>query len=156
VALLDAHGWSAPDEAGYPTGYEIVERYLEPLAATPEIAPALRLNPKVLGVARAGIDKLRDTGRDEAPFELLVVDLASAVIDASGTWTRPNPLGAGLPASGETALAERIAYGIPDVLGGARARHAGKRVLWWAAGIRRSTRSWIWSHCGSPSPPPRL
>ena len=136
VELLERHGWAAPDEAGYPTGDEIVGRYLEPLAATPEIASTLRLNAKVLGVARSGIDKLKDTGRDEAPFELLVEEagvehryLASAVIDASGTWTHPNPLGAGLPASGETALAGRIAYGIPDVLGEARARYAGRRVL---------------------------
>ena len=56
--------------------------------------------------------------------------LARAVIDASGTWTRPNPLGAGgLPAVGERALADRIAYGIPDVLGRERERYAGKRVL---------------------------
>ena len=51
------------------------------------------------------------------------------MIDASGTWTRPNPLGAGLPATGERALADRIAYGIPDVLGDDRARYAGKRVV---------------------------
>src|SRR5690606_18510972 len=55
---------------------------------------------------------------------------ARAVIDASGTWTRPNPLGAsGLPAIGERAAGDRIAYGIPDVLGAARQRYAGKRVL---------------------------
>ena len=52
------------------------------------------------------------------------------MIDASGTWTRPNPLGAGgVPAAGERAHADRIAYGIPDVLDGARERYAGKRVL---------------------------
>src|SRR6185436_1966772 len=55
---------------------------------------------------------------------------ARAVIDAAGTWTQPNPLGAGgLPAAGERAHAERIAYGIPDVLGADRARYAGRRVL---------------------------
>ena len=124
VALLERHGWTAPDPTGYPTGDEIVTRYLEPLAATPEIAPTSAAERPGVGVARAGIDKLKDAGRDEAPFELLVDEggverryLASAVIDASGTWTRPNPLGAGLPASGEAALRERIAYGIPDVLG---------------------------------------
>ncbi len=136
VALLERHGWTMPDGSGYPTGDELVARYLEPLAATPELAPALHLGARVLGVARAGIDKLKDPGRDEAPFELLVEAAgverryqAAAVIDASGTWTRPNPLGAGLPASGETALAERIAYGIPDVLGARRRRYAGKRVV---------------------------
>src|SRR6185436_10262033 len=56
--------------------------------------------------------------------------LVRAVIDASGTWTRPNPLGAGgLPAAGEREHASRIAYGIPDVLGTDRARYGGKRVL---------------------------
>ena len=41
--------------------------------------------------------------------------LASAVVDASGTWTSPNPLGAdGYPALGETENAARITYGIPD------------------------------------------
>ncbi len=117
VALLERHGWTRPDAAGYPTGDELVTRYLEPLAATGEIAPTLRLNAKVLGVARAGFDKLKDGGREDAPFELLVDELgverrflASAVIDASGTWTRPNPLGAGLLASGEAALrrADRV------------------------------------------------
>ena len=137
VALLERHGWSAPDPDGYPTGDEIVERYLEPLAATPEIAAALHLGARVTGVTRAGIDKLKDAGRDDAPFELVIDEsgverrvLARAVIDASGTWTRPNPLGAGgLPAAGERALGNRIVYGIPDVLDRDRARYAGKRVL---------------------------
>ena len=38
VELLERHGWTAPAADGYPTGREIVERYLEPLAAMPEIA----------------------------------------------------------------------------------------------------------------------
>ena len=56
--------------------------------------------------------------------------LAGAVIDASGTWTSPNPAGAsGLPALGERAASRRIRYGMPDVLGAERARYAGRRVL---------------------------
>src|SRR4051812_41106613 len=137
VELLERYGWSAPDGDGYPTGSELVERYLEPLAATPEIAAGLHLGARVTAVTKAGIDKLKDAGRDEAPFELVVDQggrerrvLARAVIDASGTWTRPNPLGAGgLPAAGERAHADRIVYGIPDVLGGDRSRYAGRRVL---------------------------
>ena len=137
VELLERHGWTAPDAEGYPTGVEIVERYLEPLAATPEIAQTLHVGAKVTGVTRAGIDKLKDAGRDEALFELVIEErgserryLAAAVIDASGTWTRPNPLGAGgLRAAGERAHADRIVYGIPDVLGAERARYAGNRVV---------------------------
>ena len=54
------------------------------------------------------------------------VQLASirprAIIDASGTWQNPNPLGAsGLQAIGEAEAADFIAYGIPDVLGADRA-----------------------------------
>jgi len=57
------------------------------------------------------------------------------VIDASGTWFGPNPAGAsGLPAIGEDAAKDRIAYGMPDVLGAQRARYAGKVVAVLGAG----------------------
>jgi len=103
----------------------------------PGIAESLHLGARVASVTRYGIDKLKDAGRDAAPFQLLVKEqreerryLARAVIDASGTWTRPNPLGAGgIPAAGEREHADRIAYGIPDVLGGARGRYRDRRVL---------------------------
>ena len=123
--LLERAGWEAPPADGYPTGAEIVERYLEPLAALPEIAGRLRLGARVTAVTKAGVDKLKDAGRDAAPFELVVEQygeehrhLAAAVIDASGTWTNANPVGAGgLPAAGERLAGERISHGIPDVLG---------------------------------------
>lgn len=137
--LLAAHEtWVEPDGEGYPTGREFVERYLNPLADLPEIRLRLRLSSRVLQVTRAGVDKLKDAGRDEAPFVLTVrradggeeTVLAKAVIDASGTTTTPNPLGAaGVPAIGERQLDHRVFYGIPDVLGAERARFAGKRVL---------------------------
>src|ERR671911_497373 len=48
----------------------------------------------------------------------------------AGTYTSPNPLGAGgVPAVGEAAARDRIVYGIPDVLDHERARYAGRRVL---------------------------
>jgi len=135
--LLEADGWVAPPAEAYPTGAEIVEQYLEPLAALPALRRRIRYGSRVTAVTRAGIDKLKDAGRDEAPFELIVDRngreqrvLARAVIDASGTWTKPNPLGAGgVPAAGERSAADRIAYRIPDVLGRDRARYAGKRVM---------------------------
>jgi hypothetical protein len=62
-------------------------------------------------------------------------DLARAVVDASGTWTSPNPLGAGgILAEGEAEQVDRIAYGIPDVLGRDRDTYAGKTVLVVGAG----------------------
>src|SRR5699024_814769 len=63
--------------------------------------------------------------------------LASAVIDASGTWSTPNPLGqAALLAPGErqAVAAGRITPPLPDVLGRDRDRVAGKRVMVTGAG----------------------
>ena len=47
----------------------------------------------------------------------------------AGTWFSPNPGGSGgVPATGESESARRISYGMPDVLGEARQRYAGKRI----------------------------
>lgn len=138
AALLEAQGWERPAGCDYPTGRDLVERYLAPLAATPEIAPRLRLGVRVESVSRLGFDKMKTAGREGAPFLLRVrrADgreesiLARAVIDASGTWSRPSPLGAGgVPAAGEREAADRIFYGIPDAAGVHRQRYAGRRVL---------------------------
>lgn len=137
-ALLEAAGWDAPEETELPTGGEIVERYLRPLANLPQIAPGLRLGATVTAITRKGLDKVSNAGRDKAPFEIRWKDaagneqavLARAVIDASGTWSQPNPMGVdGLPVLGERSVADRIAHGIPDVLGAERAAYAGKTVL---------------------------
>lgn len=136
--LLEATGWTAPDKTALPTAGEIYERYLKPLAGLPAIRAALNLNSRVVAISRAGFDKVKTAGRERAPFVLSIREpgghqrraLARAVIDCSGTWSEPNPLGAdGLPVPGEVDLAARIAYGIPDILGAQRARYAGKRVL---------------------------
>ncbi len=136
--LLGEAGWVAPEPEAYPTGHELVEQYLAPLAATPQLRGHIRLGARVIAVARQGFDKMKTGGREAAPFVLHVVDraeneevlLARAVIDASGTWDAPNPLGAnGLPAVGERAAAAWIHYGIPDVLGAARVTYAGTRTL---------------------------
>lgn len=137
-AMLHEQGWQAPDPEAYPTGRELVERYLVPLTRVAGVQGALYLKTRVLAVSRKGLDKVKTAGREEAPFVLRIQTadgeeqevLARAVIDASGTYQTPNPLGAhGLPALGERHLQARIFYGIPDVLGAQRARYAGRRVL---------------------------
>jgi hypothetical protein len=134
-ALLTAAGWRHPPEDAVPTGAELVEHYLEPLAALPSLASRIHLNARVVAVTRKGSDKVRTAGREALPFVLRVAGPdgglrnieARAVIDASGTWETPNPAGAdGLPAIGEEAAAAHIATGIPDVLGKAQARYAGR------------------------------
>src|SRR3954469_3912349 len=118
--ILDRRSWRAPDADAYPTGRDLVERYLVPLAATPEIAPHLHLGHTVTSVTRQGLDKLKTAGRDTAPFAITVrsrdgerIFLTRAVVDASGTHLSPNPLGAsGTFAKGERTAASRIRYGI--------------------------------------------
>ncbi|WP_411150657.1 NAD(P)-binding domain-containing protein [Streptomyces sp. A30] len=134
--LLAPTGWVRPDGAAYPTGGDWAEQYLQPLADV--LGGKVRYGATVTGVARAGRDRIVDSGRDEQPFtvhiqladgreELLA---ARAVIDASGTWSTPSPAGAdGLPALGEKTAAERISYQVPDLGDPAvRARYAGKRT----------------------------
>src|SRR3546814_18291860 len=74
AALLERHGWSRPDAQAFPTGRELAERYLDPLAATPEIAPRLRLGTRVVGIARTGLGKVRTRGREGAAFEIRTLD----------------------------------------------------------------------------------
>jgi thioredoxin reductase len=136
-ALLRRGGWAEPDGDALPTGAEMLTEYLQPLAKLPEIAPHLRVGARVMTVTRAGHDKMKTPGRAEAPFELRIRPsggeesiLARAVIDASGTYGVPNPLGAsGVAAIGEADCRERIVYGIPDVLGMDRPRYAGRSVV---------------------------
>ena len=136
--LLEQTTWTAPDPERYPTGGEIVDQYLEPLAATSALRGRIRTGQTVTSVVRSGFDKMTTLGRDESPFAITVQTasgdeetvLVKAVVDASGTSNRPNPAGAaGVMAIGEQAVGDRIVYGIPDVLGDQRSRYAGKRVL---------------------------
>ncbi|WP_298255011.1 FAD-dependent oxidoreductase [Bradyrhizobium sp.] len=140
--LLAPTGWNSPDPAIYPTGAELLERYVEPLSTKTALRDVIRTNSRVTAVGRAGFDKAKTKGREAAPFEIRYQNgkgpetlRAEAVIDASGTWNSPNPAGdGGLPAIGEREAAARFAYGMPDVLGRDRARYAGKTVAVLGAG----------------------
>ena len=80
---------------------------------------------------------MNDANRADSPFVLRWRDRdgeehetqARAVVDATGAWTQPNPIGVnGLPVLGEAAAREFIDYGIPNVRA-ERERFAGKRIL---------------------------
>jgi thioredoxin reductase len=131
--LLGPTGWTAP-ESGYPTGAEWIDGYLAPLAKALE--DRVRYDARVIGVSRKGRDRLVDADRAEQPFTVHLVDgegnesrlEARAVIDASGTWRRPNPAGAdGLPALGERAAGDLLAYQVPNRA--EAARYAGKHTV---------------------------
>ncbi len=135
--LLAQINWQAPDDESFPNGGDVVRSYLQPLATHAAIAPHIQLGARVIHIARVGCDKQKSKGRNDQPFVVRFEQdgveheiVARAVIDASGTFNTPNPLGAnGVPAMGERVAASRIFYGIPDVLSEHRARYANKRVL---------------------------
>lgn len=140
--LLESTGWSPPPQDFLPTAGAMIDLYLRPLAELPEIASRLKLAHRVTSIAREGFDKVKSKGREDAAFVIRCTTpqgereyRAWAVLDATGTWVKANPLGAnGLPAIGEAENAAHIAYGMPDVLGSARQRYAHKRVLVAGAG----------------------
>src|SRR6185503_19919622 len=125
-----------------PTAGEVVRDYLVPLSRSSRLAKHIRTGARVIAVLRASHDKVKTAGRESAPFVLQVEEqgriteyTARAVLDASGTWNQPNPIGAhGLAAIGERENASRIAHGMPDILGAARSRYAGRKVLVIGAG----------------------
>ncbi|ELB89952.1 putative oxidoreductase [Rhodococcus wratislaviensis IFP 2016] len=135
--LLDTTDWTAPDDDAYPTGQDWTDNYVQPLAAA--LGDIVQLGTEVIGVARRGRDRVVDAGRDTEPLSVHIrrADgtedrvLAQAVIDASGTWGTPNPLGGeGLPALGERAATEVIEYRVPDVDDpDVRDRYASKHIV---------------------------
>ncbi len=133
------HLAEAPSGSECPTGDELAERLLEPLAALPAIAPNLRLGTRVLDVGREGLlkhEEIANNERAHRPFRLVLTDgtrewteTADVVIDATGTYGNPNRLGdAGIAAPGERALDGEIRRQIPD-FGRDAADWAGKTVL---------------------------
>lgn len=136
--LLDTTGWVAPDPDALPAGQELIDDYLTPLAEA--LGDRIQTGFRVVAVSRDGIDKTRSVHRAETPLLVRVrtangteKDLtANVVLDASGTWNQPNPLGrSGLPAPGEHTASERgqITAPLPDVLGTERHRFANRRVF---------------------------
>ncbi|MDQ0755948.1 FAD-dependent oxidoreductase [Arthrobacter sp. B3I4] len=143
VRLLAATGWEAPAPAALPTGGELIDQYLAPLAALPAIASRLHTGARVTAVTRLGMDKTHSRNRATTPFLVRVEEAnggtrdyqAAAVIDASGTWSTRNPLGiSGLPAAGESAAAAHISTPLPDVLGRDREAFAGRTAVVVGAG----------------------
>jgi thioredoxin reductase len=134
--LLAPTGWTAPDADAYPTGEQWATRYLQPLADA--LGDRVVYDTTVTGVARRGRDRVVDSGREGQPFTAHLREAdgreyrvqVRAVVDASGTYATPNPLGAdGYPAAGERAATSRIAYRVPNVDDPAdRARYGGRRT----------------------------
>ena len=163
VSYSQPVGWSRPAPDRYPTGGDWTELYLQPLANV--LGDRVRYNATVTGVAKRGRDLLVDSGRDAEAFTVHVTTpdgeeriLARAVIDASGTWKMPNPLGGdGLPATGESALSDRISYRVPDLSDETtRQRYAGKHVAIAGTGASAQTALVAFSRLAEQHPGTRV
>ncbi|WP_391118356.1 NAD(P)-binding domain-containing protein [Psychrobacillus sp. L3] len=134
--LLEKHGWTSPSLKKLPLGSELIEEYLLPLSKLPEIKPFLLLNTKVNSISKKGLDKMKTLNRDKSPFVLYLEENGlskkievRAVIDATGTWSNPNPINAdSIWTKEEKELKQHIYYGIPDIQGEHQARYKGKRI----------------------------
>jgi thioredoxin reductase len=138
-ALLEEHGHSLPDPAGYPTGEELVTQYLEPIRDALCGKVEFRFATDVIAIGRGRVLKnshIGDGVRDDLPFRVFIEsdageDLleADVVIDASGVLDTPNFMGTGgLPALGEANADDRITRSIPN-FDQDGARFAGRQVL---------------------------
>ena len=135
--LLSQTDWVAPDKEGLPTGKQLVEEYFRPLSELLQIQPHILLNTKVMSIGRKGLDKMKTAGRENEPFVIKVNENGAikyyetkAVLDSSGTWNQPNPIGSGgVSADGEQASKDQIYYGIPDVKRKDLNRYKNKNVL---------------------------
>lgn len=134
--LLESH-WIEPDPEVLPTGRQLYEQYFEPLGNLPALKPFIHTKSKVVAIGRKNMDKVKSWGREESPFVLQVHHSnegvkfyeAKAVIDASGTWNSPNPIGSGgVFAAGEIENSKHIFYGIPDVYGSLKDRYINKSI----------------------------
>ena len=135
--LLLTTNWKSPNKETLPTGKELVDNYFNPLANHPLLKPFIYLNSKVVSVGRKGLDKMKTANRNEKPFVVKVETNgtikyyeAKAIIDTSGTWNQPNPIGSGgVYAQGEVENKSHIFYGIPNVKANYLDRYKNKSVV---------------------------
>ncbi|MGI8807145.1 MAG: flavoprotein [Acidimicrobiales bacterium] len=147
---LEAAGIPVPGGDGCPTGDEMCDRVLDPLAALPDIAPRIRTGALAASVGRRGLlkhEEIATPERGAQPFRLLVTGAgqseevveADVVLDCTGTYGQPNSLGdAGIPAVGERRLEGRIHRNIPDLVADEE-EWAGRTVLVVGAGHSAQT-----------------
>jgi thioredoxin reductase len=129
-------GAEMPDPEALLTGPEYAERVLLPLAAREPLRGRIHAHHGVVAIARRGLNRTDYAGhplRAERPFRILcdndeVFD-ADVVLDASGGFVVPRPMGyGGLPARGESRLTRRPIRTLGE-LAAREGELRGKRVL---------------------------
>ncbi|CAM5215806.1 Thioredoxin reductase OS=Ureibacillus acetophenoni OX=614649 GN=SAMN05877842_106157 PE=4 SV=1 [Ureibacillus acetophenoni] len=121
--LLLQTDWQEPNEEIVPTGNELIDQYLIPLANLEMIKPFINTNHEIIAITLKLNDKMKSKNRDSQSFYLYVQSEGEiktvevrAVLDATGTWGNPNPAqGNGVWLPEEKSMKARIDYHIPDV-----------------------------------------
>jgi len=137
VELLKKTKWQEPELNELHTGNSFLEKYLRPLAELPQLSSNIQFDSNVFSISRKGLDKVKTLNRDKTVFEIRVdrkgnieIEYADVVLDATGTWNQPNPIGSGgLPAIGELKHWNKITRGIPEIKGKDKKKYTGKNVL---------------------------
>jgi thioredoxin reductase len=140
-----------PPPDRHPTGDELREHYLLPLAVSPRLRAVTRAHTTVLSIGKDDFQKsdaIAKPDRAASPFRILVrdangaerIDKADIVFDCSGTYTNHRWSGrGGIPAPGERALESRVHYTLPDILNRDRDRFVGRHTLVLGAGFSAAT-----------------
>jgi NAD(P)-binding Rossmann-like domain len=144
-------GYHLPEGTdSYPTGAQLVDELLDPLAELPELAGSIACGTRVTGIGRAGLLKHEGVGTAERaahPFRLLLrrpdgraaIATADLVLDCTGTYATPNATGdGGVPAPGEQELGDRLVRWLPDLVR-ERDAWAGQTILLVGAGWSAQT-----------------
>lgn len=136
--MLELLGSEAPPADALLTGAEMADRVLAPLATRQPLKGKVHTRTRVLAIGRRGLTRSDYAGhplRAERPFRLVVANgveqtlEADAVLDATGGYVVPNPVGSGgLPARGESRLGRRVIHTLGE-LDDRLPELRGKRVL---------------------------
>ena len=148
-AAMERAGIEAPAGDELPTGADLVEHLLEPVAALPPLAGHIRTATRVKAVGRQGLLKHEAIGspdRAAQPFRLLLdtaegeaIEHAGIVIDCTGTYGNPNRMGdGGIDAIGERAFEDRIDRYLPHLRRDAEG-WAGRTILLTGSGHSAQT-----------------
>jgi thioredoxin reductase len=130
-------GRSLPGEGDVITGHQFIESYLKPLAESDALIETLSLEEAVLQVGRAASVKKSEVA-EQMPFRMLIrdasgkerIETADVVLDCTGVLNTPNRLGDGnIPAVGELAARQHVAWNLEDIAGEKRAHYAGKSII---------------------------
>lgn len=129
-------GADMPDGDALLTGPEYAERVLIPLASRDPLRGRVRVGSTVIAIGRRGLTRADYAGhplRAERPFRVLCEDDetfdAEVVLDASGGFVLPRPIGTGgLPARGESRLSRRMIRNL-GMLASARDELRGRTIF---------------------------